>query len=199
MLHLLSTSRTWGFFCLFVFCKCSLGYSVTTRGDLFSISQGCRKNPPKVFRTLPSTSLLSTSEPLQAWLQCTVKYSMEIPSWYICKALLKKEQKITRSESNLATSDTTVPDLVSSFLYHYSLFAQRLCWDCSVSGSEATMNTITPRYVSHFTAQCRHANSLPQPWNPTCNPTCKAGTMIWPIKYKDVESNAFWQFPYSSV
>lgn len=182
------------------FCRCCHSYSVTTRGDLFSISQGCRENPPKVFRTLPSTPLLSTSEPLQAWLQCTVKYSMEIPSWYICKAPLNKEQKIMRSESNLATSDTSVPDLVSSFFCHYSLFAQRLCWDSSVSGSEAAMNTITPRrYVSHFTAQCRHANSLPQPWNPTCNPTCKVGKMIWPIKYKDAESNAFWHFPYSSV
>lgn len=136
--------------------------SVTPRGDLFSISQGCSKNLPKVFCTLPLIPSLSASEPLQAWLQHTVKYSMEIPSWYICKAPLNKEQKIMRSESNLATSDTAVPDLVNSFFYHYSSFAQRLCWDCS--GSEASMNIITPRkYVSHFTAVCTSVQTCQQP------------------------------------
>lgn len=145
-----------------LFCSYSHSLSVTPRGDLFSISQGCRKNLPKVFCTLPSIPSLSASEPLQAWLQHTVKYSMEIPSWYICKAPLNKEQKIMRSESNQATSDTAVPDLVNSFFYHYSSFAQRLCWDCS--GSEASMNIITPRkYVSHLTAVCTSVQTCQQP------------------------------------
>ena len=165
--------------------------SVTPRGDLFSISQGCSKNLPKVFCTLPLIPSLSASEPLQAWLQHTVKYSMEIPSWYICKAPLNKEQKIMRSESNLATSDTAVPDLVNSFCAEIVLVLKHL-WTLLPQGSMFHTSL-------QCALQCRHANSLPWPWNPTCNPTCKVGTMIWPIKYKVADSNAFWQFPYSSV
>lgn len=79
---------------------------------------------------------------------------------------------------------------ISSVFPHCSVFVQRLCWNCTASDLEAAMNIgISRRYASHSNALCRHASSLPEPWNPTC----KTGTMVWPIKHTDTISNTFWQ------
>ena len=112
-------------------------------------------NLQKPSPVLPSTSLVLVGESLGACLQHTVKYSVEIPSWCIHMAFLSKGQRIMRSESSLATFDIAMPDLVSSVFHHYSLFVQRLCWNCTASGSEAAMNIANSRrYVSHSIALC---------------------------------------------
>jgi len=184
-----------------LFCSDSHVLSVTPGGGLlFSIRQvvfylalarAVGGNLWKLSPVLPSTPWMLAGESLGACLQRTVKYSMEIPSWCIHMALLSKEQRIMRSESSLATFNIAVPDLVSSVFNHYSLFVQRLCWNCTASGSEAGMNiAVSGRYVSHSIALYRHASSLPELWNPTC----KTGAMVWPIKHTDTVSNTFWQY-----
>lgn len=175
-----------------LFCSDFHGLSVTSGGGLlFSISQGCRRKPPKNISCSAINSLNAWGKSLGACLQHTVKYSVEIPSWCIHMALLSNEQRSMRSESSLATFNIAVPELVSSVFHHCGLFVLRLCWNCTASGSEAAMNiAISRRYVSYSIAPCRHASSLPEPWNPTC----KTGTIVWPIKYTDRVSNTFWQY-----
>lgn len=148
-------------------------------------------NLQKRFPLLPSTPLTLVGQSLGACLQRTAKYGTEIPSRCIHAALLGKERRIMRSESSVATFDIAVPDLVNSVFHRYSLFGQGLRWNCTAPGSEAATNTaISRRSVSHSIALCRHASGPPEPWNPTC----KSGTMVWPIKHTDAVSNTFWQY-----
>lgn len=138
---------------------------------------------------LPSTSLTLVEESLGVHLQHTVKYSMEIVKWSIHTALLSKEEY----HEIWGQSDIwhCYARLISSVFHHCSVFLQRLCWNCAASGLDAAMSTaVSRRYASHSTGLCRHGSSLPEPWNPTC----KTGTMVWPIKHTDTVGNAFWQY-----
>lgn len=139
---------------------------------------------------LPSTSLTLVGESLRVCLQHTVKYSTEIRNWNINMALLSEEEnhEIWKQSGHIWHCYTR---LISSVFHHCSVFVQRLCWNCAASGLEAAMSVAVLRScASHSTALCRRASSLPVPWNPTC----KTGTMVWPIKHTDAVSNTFWQY-----